>query len=110
MVSIPVEREPPVPAPQTVPSSKPTALTFQELLFRLQSFWAERGCILQQPFDVEVGAGTMAPETFLTRTFYAPESLVEWMEKEASRAGLSLSAYIRSTFTRTRERQEAAKP
>ncbi len=46
-------------------SPKPTALTFQELLFRLQSFWAERGCVLQQPYDVEVGAGTMAPETFL---------------------------------------------
>ena len=44
---------------------KPAALTFQELLFRLQGFWAERGCVLQQPFDVEVGAGTMAPETFL---------------------------------------------
>ena len=44
---------------------KPVPLTFQELLFRLQSFWAQRGCILQQPFDVEVGAGTMAPETFL---------------------------------------------
>lgn len=44
---------------------KASALTFQELLFRLQSFWAARGCILQQPFDVEVGAGTMAPETFL---------------------------------------------
>jgi glycyl-tRNA synthetase alpha chain len=41
------------------------ALTFQELLFRLQAFWAERGCVLQQPYDVEVGAGTMAPETFL---------------------------------------------
>ena len=41
------------------------ALTFQELLFRLQGFWAERGCVLQQPYDVEVGAGTMAPETFL---------------------------------------------
>jgi glycyl-tRNA synthetase alpha chain len=41
------------------------ALTFQELVLRLQSFWAERGCVLQQPFDVEVGAGTMAPETFL---------------------------------------------
>ena len=40
-------------------------LTFQQLLFRLQSFWAERGCVLQQPFDVEVGAGTMSPETFL---------------------------------------------
>ncbi len=43
----------------------PAALTFQELLFRLQGFWAERGCVLQQPYDVEVGAGTMAPETFL---------------------------------------------
>ena len=40
-------------------------LTFQELLFRLQMFWAARGCVLQQPYDIEVGAGTMAPETFL---------------------------------------------
>jgi len=39
--------------------------TFQELILRLQSFWAQRGCVLQQPYDVEVGAGTMAPETFL---------------------------------------------
>ena len=42
-----------------------SALTFQDLLFRLQTFWAERGCVLQQPYDVEVGAGTMSPETFL---------------------------------------------
>ncbi len=41
------------------------SLTFQELLFRLQTFWAERGCVLQQPYDVEVGAGTMSPDTFL---------------------------------------------
>jgi glycyl-tRNA synthetase alpha chain len=40
-------------------------LTFQELMLRLQTFWAEHGCVLQQPYDVEVGAGTMAPETFL---------------------------------------------
>jgi glycyl-tRNA synthetase alpha chain len=40
-------------------------LTFQELILRLQTFWTERGCVLQQPYDVEVGAGTMAPETFL---------------------------------------------
>jgi glycyl-tRNA synthetase alpha chain len=40
-------------------------VTFQELILRLQTFWAERGCVLQQPYDVEVGAGTMAPETFL---------------------------------------------
>ena len=45
--------------------AKPAALTYQELLFRLQGFWAARGCVLQQPYDVEVGAGTMAPETFL---------------------------------------------
>src|SRR5271167_4470334 len=46
------------------PSSS-NSLTFQELILRLQAFWAERGCVLQQPYDVEVGAGTMAPETFL---------------------------------------------
>jgi glycyl-tRNA synthetase alpha chain len=40
-------------------------LTFQELILRLQTFWARHGCVLQQPYDVEVGAGTMAPETFL---------------------------------------------
>ncbi len=39
--------------------------TFQELILRLQKFWADRGCVLQQPYDLEVGAGTMAPETFL---------------------------------------------
>lgn len=47
----------------TPASSNP--LTYQELVLRLQTFWAERGCVLQQPYDVEVGAGTMAPETFL---------------------------------------------
>jgi glycyl-tRNA synthetase alpha chain len=48
-----------------VSPAKPAALTFQELLFRMQGFWAARGCVLQQPYDVEVGAGTMSPETFL---------------------------------------------
>jgi len=46
-----------------ISQSKPP--TFQELILRLQTFWAERGCVLQQPYDLEVGAGTMAPETFL---------------------------------------------
>jgi len=45
--------------------SNPNPQTFQELILRLQTFWAERGCVLQQPYDIEVGAGTMAPETFL---------------------------------------------
>ena len=44
---------------------KKSALTFQELLFKLQKFWADQGCVLQQPYDVEVGAGTMSPDTFL---------------------------------------------
>ena len=39
--------------------------SFQQLVFDLQKFWADRGCVLQQPYDVEVGAGTMHPETFL---------------------------------------------
>ncbi len=47
------------------PLAAKTPLTFQELLFQLQQFWASRGCILQQAYDVEVGAGTMSPETFL---------------------------------------------
>jgi len=45
--------------------TKKKALTFQELLFTLQRFWAEHGCVLQQPYDLEVGAGTMSPDTFL---------------------------------------------
>jgi glycyl-tRNA synthetase alpha chain len=40
-------------------------MTFQGLILSLSEFWASRGCILQQPLDLEVGAGTMHPETFL---------------------------------------------
>jgi len=40
-------------------------MTFQGLILKLSEFWASRGCILQQPLDLEVGAGTMHPETFL---------------------------------------------
>ena len=41
------------------------ASTFQELILRLHSFWAERGCALLQPYDLEVGAGTSHTATFL---------------------------------------------
>jgi glycyl-tRNA synthetase alpha chain len=40
-------------------------LTFQDLILKLSHFWVKQGCVLQQPYDVEVGAGTMHPETFL---------------------------------------------
>ena len=35
------------------------------MIFRLKQYWGERGRIIQEPFDMEVGAGTMCPETFL---------------------------------------------
>ncbi len=41
------------------------ALTFQEIILRLQQYWAKRGCLLLQPYDLEVGAGTFHPATFL---------------------------------------------
>jgi len=39
--------------------------SFQELIFRLQTFWSERGCVIAQPYDMEMGAGTFHPATFL---------------------------------------------
>ncbi|HTP43572.1 MAG TPA: glycine--tRNA ligase subunit alpha [Candidatus Acidoferrum sp.] len=43
----------------------PKGLTFQDILLKLEEYWTKRDCVLQQPYDVEVGAGTMHPETFL---------------------------------------------
>jgi glycyl-tRNA synthetase alpha chain len=40
-------------------------MTFQELVITLERFWAERGCLIQQPYDLEVGAGTFNPATLL---------------------------------------------
>lgn len=39
-------------------------MTFQQLLLALHRYWAEQGCVIEQPYDVEMGAGTMAPATF----------------------------------------------
>ena len=44
---------------------KASVPTYQEIILNLSSFWAKQGCVLQQPYDTEVGAGTMSPETFL---------------------------------------------
>ena len=40
-------------------------MTFQEVILSLQRFWAAQGCVIVQPYDLEVGAGTMSPHTFL---------------------------------------------
>jgi len=47
-------------------------LTFQEIILRLQQFWADQGCVVLQPLDMEVGAGTFHPATFLRAV--GPES------------------------------------
>lgn len=41
------------------------ATSFQALILQLQQYWAEQGCVLQQPYDMEMGAGTFHPATFL---------------------------------------------
>ena len=40
-------------------------MTFQEIILNLQKFWSDQGCIVQNPYDIEKGAGTMNPATFL---------------------------------------------
>lgn len=47
------------------PNPVSTMDSFQQTLFKLKNYWAERGAIIQEPYDIEVGAGTMCPETFL---------------------------------------------
>jgi glycyl-tRNA synthetase alpha chain len=48
-----------------VKPEKRIGITFQDLILKLSQFWVRQDCVLQQPYDVEVGAGTMHPETFL---------------------------------------------
>jgi glycyl-tRNA synthetase alpha chain len=40
-------------------------MNFQDIILKLQRYWADQGCIVQQPYDIEVGAGTMHPDTAL---------------------------------------------
>ena len=40
-------------------------LSFQEIIFRISKFWSDQGCVIAQPYDMEMGAGTMHPFTFL---------------------------------------------
>jgi glycyl-tRNA synthetase alpha chain len=55
-----------------VAQTKNETLTFQALIFKLQQFWAEQGCVVLQPLDMPVGAGTFHPATFLRAV--GPES------------------------------------
>jgi glycyl-tRNA synthetase alpha chain len=46
-------------------TAKPDVSTFQGLILALQQYWARQGCVILQPLDMEVGAGTFHPATFL---------------------------------------------
>ena len=46
-------------------TGEPDISTFQGLILALQQYWAAQGCIILQPYDMEVGAGTFHPATFL---------------------------------------------
>ena len=58
------------------------AITFQDLIQKLNAYWAAQGCVLIQPLDLEVGAGTFHPATFLRAL--GPEPIAA-----ASRAAIS---------------------
>ena len=51
-----------------------TPPSFQDLILRLQEYWAERGCAIMQPYDMEMGAGTFHPATFLRAVGPEPSS------------------------------------
>ena len=51
--------------PKKIKNKKKSPITFQELIFNLQKFWGKYGCIILQPYDIEVGAGTFHPATTL---------------------------------------------
>ena len=49
--------------PRQQPAAAPR--TFQDLIFTLETYWARRGCVVLQPYDMEVGAVTFPTATFL---------------------------------------------
>ena len=51
--------------PKKIKNKKKISLTFQDLIFNLQKFWSKYGCVILQPYDLEVGAGTFHPATTL---------------------------------------------
>ena len=54
-----------MPVKKKVKTKKLNFLSFQDIIMNLQSFWGKNGCILLQPYDMEVGAGTFHPATTL---------------------------------------------
>lgn len=53
------------PLPGLLHFTNSASMTFQEIILKLQNYWADYGCVLWQPYDIEKGAGTFNPATFL---------------------------------------------
>ena len=73
--------------------------SFQETIFKLKRYWSDRGAVITEPFDLEVGAGTMAPETFL-RVLGPRPYRVGYVQPSAARQ-MAVTARIRTGYTST---------
>ena len=61
-----------------MPQSADKNTCFQTLILKLQSFWAGQGCVLLQPYDIEVGAGTFHPDPDLSEGTYREDLIDLW--------------------------------
>ncbi len=62
----------------------PAVRTFQDLILALQNYWAEQGCVVLQPYDMEVGAGTFHTATFLRAIGPETWNATRWSTTSAS--------------------------
>jgi len=74
-------------------------VTFQELITNLSDFWIKQGCILAQPYDVEVGAGTMNPNTFFRVLGQSPGGSSMWNHPDAPQMAVMGKTRIGCTCT-----------
>ena len=72
---------------------KNKATTFQDLIMGLEKFWAGKGCLLAQPYDIEVGAGTFHPLTFL-RSLDRMEVMPDQLPKDEMLAFSEISGVL----------------
>ena len=63
LIALHLEKE--LRSARVVRELRPESVTLQDLILKLSDYWAAQGCLIQQPLDIEIGAGTMHPETFL---------------------------------------------
>lgn len=73
------------------------ASTFQGLIFALQQYWSEKGCVILQPYDMEVGAGTFHPATFLRAI--GPEPWLRLMFSPAAALQMAVMVKIRIVYS-----------